>query len=269
MPKPPIRQSPQPGLSGAQGALNAPPLLLRAETDPEFAFHCANCGGERCGGKAKLLTTEEHQALSKIARLKRLSAGQTYVMEGDKLQDFAGITAGIAKMVRDAPDGRSQIVGLLFPTDFVGGLAPQGIPPRQLYTIVAVTDLSLWLFPRAAFDRLRDSHGALEHRLLCQAIDDLQTAREWMVLLGRKTALERVASFMLYVNSKSQKPDGASDWDFELPLSRVDIADFIGLTFETVSRQITKLRQSGVIEISNSKYVTVTDPDQLRRLAGF
>ncbi len=102
----------------------------------------------------------------------------------------------------------------------------------------------------------------LEHRLLEQSLQELDEAREWMVTLDRKTAQERMASFLLLV---ATYPDPeAEDHElapvsFDLPLTRADIADFLGLTIETTSRQLTRLRHDGIIDIEHNRTVTVPD----------
>lgn len=110
----------------------------------------------------------------------------------------------------------------------------------------------------------------LEHRLLMQALKELDEAREWMVTLGRKTAAEKVASFLLLIarNIDPNQSAMATEAVFDLPLTRADIADFLGLTIETVSRQMTILRKEGVIEIENNRHVTVRDMERLARRAG-
>ena len=102
-----------------------------------------------------------------------------------------------------------------------------------------------------------------------QTLDELQLAREWMVLLGRKTAEERVASFLLHVAQKMRNTGCVGVDGFDLPLGRADIADYIGLTVETVSRQITKLRKAGVLELRDAKHVSYLDAQELKERAGF
>src|SRR5690606_1216466 len=95
---------------------------------------------------------------------------------------------------------------------------------------------------------MKDS-APLEHRIMMQALRELDEARDWMVTLGRKTAAEKVASFLFMIASHIDPTDEDDLATFDLPLSRSDIADFLGLTIETVSRQISKLKADGVIEI--------------------
>ncbi|MEM6634547.1 MAG: Crp/Fnr family transcriptional regulator [Pseudomonadota bacterium] len=209
---------------------------------------CATCA-IRHSGLCGALTSDEITDLTAIARRKHLTSGQ--------------------KLVRGAEDGRSQIVGLLFPSDFIGGYPGLQEDPTETQSIVAVTDLELCLFPRGRFEGLVHRYPSLESKLLHQTRNELQLARDWIVLLGRKTAEERVASFFLHVSHKLKNLGCAGADAFDLPLGRADIADYIGLTVETVSRQITKLRKAGIVELQGAKRVTFIDHDRLRKRAGF
>lgn len=107
-------------------------------------------------------------------------------------------------------------------------------------------------------------------RLHQQALRELDEAREWMLTLGRKTAEEKVASFLKLI-ATSIDPERDPDQrtiTFELSLTRSATADFLGLTIETVSRQMTKLRRKGIIQIEKSQCITVNDLDQLNALCG-
>ena len=110
---------------------------------------------------------------------------------------------------------------------------------------------------------------AMEHRLHEQHIRELDEAREWMLTLGRKTAIEKLASFLLLIVSHID-PEGENDepqTEIELPLKRADIADFLGLTIETVSRQITNLRKKGIIDVNDRKSVTILSRSRLQDVA--
>lgn len=229
---------------------------------------CAACA-IRHNGICGALSSDEIADLNTLARRKELVAGQTHVLEGDQARDFANITSGVAKLVRLAEDGRSQIVGLLFPSDFIVASLADPAVTVEPNTIAAVTDLELCLFPRTGFESLLEKYPMLEIKILKQVMNELHVARDWMVLLGRKTAEERVASFLLHVAMKMQNSGCSPQAGFELPMGRADIADYIGLTIETVSRKITKLRKDGVITFEGSKRIVVVDHQRLQERAGF
>jgi CRP/FNR family transcriptional regulator len=110
----------------------------------------------------------------------------------------------------------------------------------------------------------------LEHKLHEQTLKELDEARDWMLTLGRKSASEKVASFLYliatHINPESETGNGSGVVHFDIPLKRSDIADFLGLTIETVSRQITKLRHAGVINLFNNRTVEVPDISKLKAL---
>ncbi|MEM9437660.1 MAG: Crp/Fnr family transcriptional regulator [Pseudomonadota bacterium] len=223
---------------------------------------CAIRNNSLCGA----LSREEIAELNAISRRKRIAAGQTLVMEGDAVRDYANVISGIAKLIRGSEDGRTQIVGLLFPSDFLGNT---GSELTERHSIEAASDLEVCLFPRERFNEILTRHPTLEHSLLERTMTELEVARDWMVLLGRKTAEERVASFLLHAARRMRNHGCKPSEGFDLPISRTDIADYIGLTIETVSRHITKLRKEGVIEMSGTRHLQFVDIDELERRCAF
>ncbi|MNE68114.1 Nitrogen fixation regulation protein FixK [compost metagenome] len=160
-------------------------------------------------------------------------------------------------------DGRQQIVGLQFAPDFLG----RPFVGESNTTVEAATDVNICIFPRNVADRILNQSPQMEHKLYDQSLKELDEARDWMLTLGRKSAQEKVASF-LYLIATHIDPENEDKSSFDLPLSRADIADFLGLTIETVSRQMTKLRKEGVVHIENNRHVTVPDLDRLNYAAG-
>lgn len=247
--------------------LKSPPILAFEDSEslPSPCSSCVVRNSSVCGA----LDAEQIRDLNAIARRKKLERGQFHVFENDKSRDFANVINGVGKLVRGAEDGRTQIVGLLFASDFIGNAATVGEDSTEPYSIEAATPLELCIFPRKQFEPLLERHPQIEHRLLKRTLNELQVARDWMVLLGRKTAAERVASFLLHVAQRMQAQSCVPSASFELPLSRTDIADHIGLTIETVSRQITKLRKAGVLEMDGNRRVVRVDSERLAAAAGF
>jgi CRP/FNR family transcriptional regulator, anaerobic regulatory protein len=122
-------------------------------------------------------------------------------------------------------------------------------------------------FRRAALRTLLDDFPLMEKRLLEVASNELVAAQDQMLLLGRKTARERLASFLLS-QSRQGMPSGPSRQRFRLPMTRTDIADYLGLTMETVSRTLTRLRAEGLIDIVSQSGLVICDPAALEDLAG-
>ncbi|MEM8774019.1 MAG: Crp/Fnr family transcriptional regulator [Pseudomonadota bacterium] len=238
---------------------------VRETRAPQPCAACSVRNSSLCG----VLSDEEIADLNAIAHRKVLSPGQFHVLEGDKSREFANVTSGIAKLVRGAEDGRTQIVGLLFPSDFIGGSIGDTGNPLERQSIEAASELELCLFPREPFKKLMIRYPALENKLLERTLNELQVARDWMVLLGRKTASERVATFLLHVVNRMQNHGCHSSIGFELPLGRADMADHIGLTIETVSRQISKLRKDGILIMEGARHVVDVNKERLEERAGF
>ena len=229
---------------------------------------CSTCAIRHravCGA----LSDAELAELSTIANQRFYAAGET-IMAHDEPAGFLGnIVSGTVKLTKLLSDGRQQIIGLLFPPDFLGRAYSAYAP----YFAEAVTEVELCHFPRERFEAMLSAYPELEHRLFQNTLDELDAAREWMLLLGRKTAQEKIASF-IYVIAKrsamigcahSAAPVGTS---FILPLTRADMADYLGLTIETVSRQITKLKAQNIIRFQTNREILVPDLGRLSDVAG-
>jgi len=229
--------------------------------------HCDLCAVRNevvCGA----LDRDELSELNKIAKRKQFRRGQVIMSDDMPVDFFCNILSGVVKLNKTSEDGRQSIVGLLFPPDFLGRLFAN----RNAYFAEAITDVELCCFPHAAFEKLVRKYEKLEHRLFEHTLDELDCARDWMFLLGRRTAEEKVASFILLVAKRSamigcngSMPFG--DASFELPLSRADIADYLGLTIETVSRQITKLKKTGVIDLTDQRRIKINHITDLQAVA--
>ncbi|MEM6577185.1 MAG: Crp/Fnr family transcriptional regulator [Pseudomonadota bacterium] len=198
---------------------------------------------------------------------KRYDAGQTVALRGETLDMVATVVEGTATLERVTEDGRTQIVGILLPSDFIGRPGRDSLN----YDVTAVDHVTLCCFRRKPFEGLLDELPQLQDRLLDVTLDELDAARDWMLLLGRKTAREKIASFLLLLANRCDQLNGAKTSGvrrFDLPVSREAIANFTGLTIETVSRQISTLRREGLIALDGIRRVTVPDTAALRRAAG-
>ncbi|MEC8582579.1 MAG: Crp/Fnr family transcriptional regulator [Pseudomonadota bacterium] len=202
--------------------------------------------------------TDELEQLNKIKFYKSYPAGQTIAIRGEPLQNVASIVAGTATLTRSIEDGRTQMVGLLLPSDFIGR------PGRDTlqYDVTAVSDVTLCCFQRKPFEKLLEDLPHVRERLLEMALDELDAARDWMLLLGRKTARERIASLLTLMVKRTIRPDGevmGNSSRIELPITREAMANYLGLTIETVSRQLTKLKNDGIIGIEGKRAITIPD----------
>ena len=211
--------------------------------------------------------SDELAELEAIKYYRSYEAGQTIIWSGDRMDFVASVVTGIATLTQTLEDGRRQMVGLLLPSDFVGRPGR----PTAAYDVTATTDLVMCCFRKKPFEDLMSRTPHIAQRLLEMTLDELDAAREWMLLLGRKTAREKIASLMAIIARRDAtlKLKGSQGpLTFDLPLTREAMADYLGLTLETVSRQISALRKDDVIVLDGKRHVTVPDFNRLLAEAG-
>lgn len=211
--------------------------------------------------------TDELARLEQIKYYRSYQSGQTIVWSGDRMDFVASVVSGIATLTQTMEDGRRQMVGLLLPSDFVGR------PGRNAaaYDVTATTDVVMCCFRKKPFEEMMIQTPHVAQRLLEMTLDELDSAREWMLLLGRKTAREKIASLVSIIARRDaalrlRRPSGALNID--LPLTREEMADYLGLTLETVSRQISALKRDGVIHLEGKRHIIIPDFDRLQEEAG-
>ena len=194
-------------------------------------------------------------------------AGQVIAWAGERMDFVASMIDGVASLTQALEDGRTQMVGLLLPSDFLGR------PGRETagYTVTAVTDVTLCCFRRKPFEAMMAHNPRIPARLLEMTLDELDAAREWLMLLGRKSAREKIASFLAILARREaalnrRRPSGAIE--LTLPLTREAMADYLGLTLETVSRQMSALKRDHLIELRGKRGVVLTDYDLLLAASG-
>lgn len=215
------------------------------------------------------LKDAEIRALSTIGRRRDLAAGEALIWEGDESVLVANVIEGALKLSTGTEDGREQIVGVAYPSDFIG--RPFGTTDR--HSVTALTNARICVFSRGDFESFARDHPALEHKLLQRTLVELDRARRWMLLLGRKTAEEKLATFIIDMSERladpsCEAPSGEPLNKFELPFSRQQVADVLGLTIETVSRQFTRLKRDGIIELPSRRMVVIRNRAALEALAG-
>jgi len=222
----------------------------------------------RVGAVCGALTSEELVRLNAIARHKRIARGQIISRCDEELPYFANVVSGVVKLSKTLGDSRHQIVGLQFPSDFLG----RPFRDRCPYDAEAATEVDLCTYPSGQFECLMKEFPGIEHRLFERTLDELDAAREWMLMLGRKSAREKLASLVLMIAKRSQTM-GCSTRPMpehlvcDLSLSRTAIADFLGLTIETVSRQFSALKSDGIIALPSHREVVVPNLARLEQAA--
>ena len=228
--------------------------------------NCADCPIRHRAVCARC-EADELEALDSIKYYRSYEAGQSIIWSGDQMNFVGSVVSGIATLTQTMEDGRTQMVGLLLPSDFVGRPGRDG----AAYNVVATTDLVMCCFRKKPFEDLMAATPHIAHRLLEMTLDELDAAREWMLVLGRKTAREKIASLLSIIARRdaSLTPGGAvNSLTFDLPLTREAMADYLGLTLETVSRQMSALKKDGVIQLEGKRRVTVPDMGNLLEEAG-
>jgi len=188
----------------------------------------------------------------------RVSAGSYLYYEGDTVERLYEVASGVVRLTRLLEDGRRQVIAFGYPGDVIG--FPAGDCHHT--DCDAITDATLHSYRRSALET-GDGDPALHAKLLRAALQEISAMQDHFMMLGRKSATERVASFIGVLMDRNGSLVNASR-QITLPMSRADIADFLGLTIETVSRCFTALRKSGVIALDGSQTVILLDDAALR-----
>jgi CRP/FNR family transcriptional regulator, anaerobic regulatory protein len=196
--------------------------------------------------------------LADIAHETIVESGKTFITEGDHADCFYNVTGGTARLYKLLPDGRRQITGFAYAGDFLG----LAISTAYAFSAEAIEPVRICRFSRQDLRRLLNDFPEMEKRLLDAASNELVAAQEQMLLLGRKTARERLASFLL-----RQDRYGQDERHLCLRMTRSDIADYLGLTIETVSRTFTRLRKEGLIDIPEPSTINIQNRAALIQLA--
>ena len=209
-----------------------------------------------------VLTDQELPRLIAILTHVLVEAHQPIIDEGEPADYLFNVTGGAVKLYKLLPDGRRQITGFLFEGDFLG----IAMNDRYNYSAEAVGRVTLCRFPRRKLESLLDEFPKLEKRLLGMASNELVQAQDQMLLLGRKTAREKIVSFLLSLSERAVKR-GSGPSPIALPMGRADIADYLGLTTETVSRTITQLKRNGAVRLLPGGQIELPDTSALHELA--
>ena len=240
---------------------------MDADKESELG-RCYSCVIRR-KGLCNALTEDELLRFRRIANRRVYEPGQNILQSDDEPDFYAAVISGVVKLTKVLFDGRQQVVDLLLPVDCLG----QVFGRRSSCYAQAATEVELCCFPYSGFEQMLEEFPDLKQRFLEQTLDELESARDWMVLLGRKTAEERVASLLLMLATRSTitgtgHNGTARPIALDLHLKRHEIADFLGLTYETVCRQFTALKNKGLIQQPSKRRFSIPDTEALARAAG-
>ena len=222
---------------------------------------CRDCISRREGFCAALSAAELSKIHPYVVR-RSLLAGEEIMKQGGANSSYVQVLDGMVKLTATFEEGLEQIVGLRFAGDFIGQRFAQDVS----YTAAAVTAVEYCRVSKTALDALADSSrqiGHLMHRLVSA---ELQETRELMLTLAKRNARQRVAG-LLYRIGRHQSP-ATQTARLELPLSRAEIGSYLGLTVETVSRQLSGLKRDSLISIERKTLVTIENMSRLAAAAG-
>jgi CRP/FNR family transcriptional regulator len=195
------------------------------------------------------------------ASLRRVETKEFLFAEGDPISHLYRIETGAVALYKMLADGRRQIVGFAYPGDMIG-LGAEG---EHLMNAQAVKPTRVRCLPVGTLRQSVANNPALGFALYEALARELAATRDLMLTTGQRSAMERVAGFLLAF-SRRNKRNGQDPASFELPMTRADIGDFLGLTIETVSRTFTKLKLMGLIELPLSNAVKLLSVAQLQCL---
>lgn len=222
---------------------------------------CGGCLVRHLAICAALPVAKAH-AMEALADDVRLSAGEALVREGEPRRGVFTVTKGALRRIRLLPDGRRLVAGFLMPGDFIGFSGTS----HYKHTIEAITDSTLCEFSMADMRGLCHDHPELERELLERACVELDATRGNLMSLARLNPMERLSGFLVDMAQRRRR-QGQDDTEVILPMTRTDIADYLGLTVETVSRSFTRLRQEGSIATDDPHHVRLLNRKRLDALA--
>ncbi len=213
------------------------------------------------------LSGEQLERLANVGRRRTVPPNHYIFRDGDEVLHFASILSGVVKLIKTTADGEQHIIGLMYAQDFLG----HTFGKNHRFSAAAATEVELCTFPRTPFGRLLDDYPSMERWLFEFTVRELDHCRDWTLTLGRKSSYERVASLLLIIARRARYtgngPLPRNYAQFELPLTRSELADYLGLTLETVSRMIGKLKRKGLIELRSTREVAVPDIGLLAAVA--
>ena len=228
-------------------------------TESHPCFGCAVRSSAVCG----VLDREKLANLRRLGSHSKLAAGQPLFHEGDDADRVYTVTRGTLKLYKLLPDGRRQVTGFAHAGDFVG----VSVDDEYAFTAEAVEPTQLCAFFGVRFDEFAEANPEMERELYRLAAHEAAAAQQQFVLLGRKTAAERLATFLLALARRAEEREGRPGSVITLAMSRSDIADYLGLTKETISRVISTMKRERVIRLVSVDVVEIVDRRGLEALA--
>lgn len=209
------------------------------------------------------LSVEERAQLSRIGRHRDVRRGETVMAAGDDNIACATLISGALKIASYDSEGTERILSLVHPAGFVGEM----FAPLAHHDVVALADSRLCVFSRHEYEAAVERFPALANALLRRSATDLFETRSLIDLMGRRAAQVRVAGLIVAFSKAASDSPCHSTPDFDLPLTRGEMAGLLGLTIETVSRQLSRLEKQGIIKRHGARGIEIRDAPALHALA--
>jgi len=210
----------------------------------------------------RCLNDEKLDIFSKVSFEKKHTDKENVFLQNDPSTHLYNITEGNVKIYQLLDDGRIQIIGFLYPGDFFGTYKNN----KYNYSAEAIGNLTTCVFDQKVLDKYMDQNPVLAKELLNQTSFELTLAQDRMTVMGRLNAIEKISTFLINI-SNQRKRIGWQSNPISLSMTRQDIADYLGLTIETVSREISKLKASNIIKIISSKKLFINDFEKLNQIS--
>jgi CRP/FNR family transcriptional regulator len=229
---------------------------------PRESLRCDVCA-VRDRAACAALDEDERRELARLGHHRRLKRGDTLFNAGDENALSATLIEGVLKVTSFDEDGTEHIVSLIHPAGFAGEL----FAPAAHYSVVALTDCELCVFPRAEYEKALQRFPGLGRALLRRSSEALTETRDLLATVSGRTATQRIAGFLLSLARAANDAECHPASEFDLVLTRGEIASLLGLTIETVSRQLTMLEKGGVIRRRAARGIRIEDAARLGKLA--
>lgn len=224
---------------------------------------CSTCP-VRENAACAVLTLEERDAMASAGRTRVLRRGEMLFAAGDKQAACATLISGALKVSAIDQDGNEQILALVHPAGFIGEL----FAPFAHHDVVALTESRLCTFARGDIERAINDYPALARALLRRSQADLLASRSLLELTGNASAEARLAALLHDFAAAASDSSCHLASEFELPLTRGEMANMLGLTIETVSRKLGELEDMGAIIRMGKRGIGLRDAQMLQDISG-
>lgn len=227
-----------------------------------MSLACETCP-VRNSAACAVLDPQERAALAKAGRTRQLERGEMLFAAGDKNVACATLTSGALKVCAHDSEGHEQILSLIHPSGFIGEM----FAPFAQHDVIALTSSTLCTFAKTDMERAIDDYPALARALLRRSQEDLHESRHLLELTAHGSAKAKVASLLMsFAHAASDSPCHPAH-KFDLPLTRGEMANMLGLTIETVSRKLSDFAKRGAITRKGKRGIEVTDPAYLQTVS--